>query len=329
MGSPQQPTNEQYAELEKTCQLAELQDADGEVIVQNGQATIEFELPRKGVSLLVLKLDDAPAADNESSATSSTRRVEPVPAALREKFELDLFYQKHLDAAGLPILSSAKVSDAALLEAAYLIDQMLAYREDVRQELIKRRVRFVVMAPTEMTTDVPEQSHMDSEYWDRRARGLGGRISSCGEENLLNLPGDRYRSENILIHEFSHTIHNYGLRRLDPEFNTRLRTLFDAAKEKGLWKDTYAMSNPEEYWAEGVQSYFDSNAPPRRRVHNHVDTREELQDYDPQLFQLIDESFKSPAWRYVRYDTRQQSAALPSASTGAAKSRQALSDSSL
>jgi alpha-glucosidase len=268
------------------------------------------KLPRQGVSLLLVKLN-ATLAATESSSTSGERRVTPVPPELRQKFELDPFYQQYVDAGGLPILSSAKVSTAGLLEAAYLIDQMLANREDVRQEMIKRRVRFVVMAPTEMTTDVPEQSHMDKEYWDRRARGLGGRICSCGEENLLNLPGDRYRNENILIHEFSHTIHNYGLRRLDDGFQKRLTDLFDAAKEKGLWKDTYAATSPGEYWAEAVQSYFDCNAPPRRRVHNDVDTREELKEYDPELFQLIDESFKSPQWRYVRYDKRQTTAALP------------------
>jgi alpha-glucosidase len=231
-------------------------------------------------------------------------KVTEVPAALRESLKLDPFYQKYLDARGLPVLSSARVSDQGLQEAAYLIGQMLANREDVRQAMIRNRVRFVVMAPTEMTTDVPEQRNMTpKEYWDRRARGLGGRITSCGEENLLNLRGDRYRNENILIHEFSHAIHNYGLRTLDPQFNTRLRDTYTKALEKGLWKDTYAATNHSEYWAEGVQSYFDCNAP-RGGVHNDVNTREKLEKYDPDLFRLIDEAFKQPAWRYVRYDRR-------------------------
>jgi alpha-glucosidase len=306
MGSPQEPTSKQYAELEKAGQLAELAAED--VQVNGGTATVKISLPRQAVSLLIFETP-AKAADAEAkSAEAGARKVEPVPAAIREKFELDPFYQKHLDAGGLSILSSRQVSDAGLLEAAHLIDQMLVNREDVRQELIKRRVRFVVMAPTEMTTDVPEQAHMDSEYWDRRARGLGGRICSCGEENLLNLPGDRYSNENILIHEFSHTIHNFGLRRIDSDFNSRLKALYDDAMDKGLWKRTYAATNPEEYWAEGVQSYFDCNASPRRGVHNDVDTREELKEYDPKLFALIDESFKSPAWRYERYDKRNATA---------------------
>ena len=33
----------------------------------------------------------------------------------------------------------AKVSDAGLFEAAYLIDQMLANRDDIRQAMIKQR----------------------------------------------------------------------------------------------------------------------------------------------------------------------------------------------
>ena len=192
---------------------------------------------------------------------------------LRDKLKLDPYYQKHLDLAGLPILSSEKVSDKALIEAAYLIRQMLSERDDVLREMVKNRVRFVIMAPTEMTTDVPEQRNMTpKEYWDRRARGLGGRITSCGEENLLNLKGDRYRNENILIHEFSHAIHRFGLGSLDRKFDGRLRDTHKAALDKGLWKDTYAASNHSEYWAEGVQSYFDCNNPPNRGVHNDVNT---------------------------------------------------------
>jgi alpha-glucosidase len=213
----------------------------------------------------------------------------------------------------LPVLSSANVSDAGLLEAVLLINQMLSRRDDVRQAMIKRRVRFVVMSPDEMTTDVPEQRDMKpKEFWDRRARGLGGRVCSCGEENLLNLDGDRYRTENILIHEFSHTIHNFGLRSLDPTFNERLKRTFDEAVAAGLWKDTYAATNPEEYWAEGVQDYFDCNSTvPRDGVHNHVNTREELQRQDPALFALIDEAFRQNPWRYVRYDQRIESAEKP------------------
>jgi hypothetical protein len=231
-------------------------------------------------------------------------KVMDVPRKLREALTLDPFYTKYAEYKGYPILSSAKVSDEALLEARYLIAQMLADRNDIVRAICKKKCRFVVMAPMEMTTDVPEQRKMKpKEYWDRRARGLGGRITSCGEENLLNLKGDRYHKENILIHEFAHCIHQQGLRAVDPKFDARLRIAYAEAMEKGLWKETYAATNANEYWAEGVQSYFDCNAP-AGGVHNDVNTREKLAKYDPALFALIDEVFKKSKFRYVRYDKR-------------------------
>lgn len=185
--------------------------------------------------------------------------VRPVTDDFRKSLKLDPFYEKVADYKGLPILTSGKVSDAGVAEARYLIGKMLADRDDITKALVKANCRFVIMAPTEMTTDVPEQRHMKNDPktdWDKRARGLGGRITSCGEENLLNLKGDRYARENILIHEFGHCIHQYGLRAVDPKFDGKLRAIYARATDSGLWKDTYAATNAGEYWAEGVQPLF-------------------------------------------------------------------------
>jgi xylan 1,4-beta-xylosidase len=51
MGSPQNPSAEQIATLEKAGQL-ELLTSPEWVTTNNGEATITFELPRQGVSLL-------------------------------------------------------------------------------------------------------------------------------------------------------------------------------------------------------------------------------------------------------------------------------------
>jgi xylan 1,4-beta-xylosidase len=53
MGAPQQPTPEQYAQLEKAGRLASLSAAPA-VRVENGKATISFRLPRQAVSLVEL-----------------------------------------------------------------------------------------------------------------------------------------------------------------------------------------------------------------------------------------------------------------------------------
>ena len=54
MGSPQAPTPEQYAQLEKAGQLTAMQ-GPATVDVANARATVQFTLPRQAVSLLVIE----------------------------------------------------------------------------------------------------------------------------------------------------------------------------------------------------------------------------------------------------------------------------------
>jgi hypothetical protein len=101
-----------------------------------------------------------------------------------------------------------------------------------------------------------------------------------------------------LIHEFAHAIHEMGLAKLDDDFNRRLKETYDRAMADGLWKGKYAATNHHEYWAEGVQSYFGTNRQ-NDHDHNHVDTREELAEYDPALSKLIAEQFGAARWDYL------------------------------
>jgi len=78
---------------------------------------------------------------------------------------------------------------------------------------------------------------------------------------------------------------------------------------KGLWKGKYASNNHYEYWAEGVQSWFNTNRPPDHD-HNHVDNREELKAYDPPLAKLVKEIFGETDWRYKRPSQRASRAHL-------------------
>ena len=230
------------------------------------------------------------------------------PPSIRENFELAPFYQQWIDVEGFPVVASEKVNPHAVTEAAWLIRNMIGHRPDILQALAKNNVRFSIMAYDEMTTRIPEHSDLRPDfYWDRRARGLGATSArpstSCGEENLLNYPGDPYITENILIHEFSHAIHQMGLSTVDPDFDNRLRELYASAMEKGLWKGTYASTNKEEYWAEGAQSWFNANRE-NDSQHNHVSTRELLKDYDPEFATLLTDIFGDTDWRYSLTTTR-------------------------
>jgi hypothetical protein len=260
----------------------------------------ELPVHRRYTTLLLLFVLPIPGASAHLAAekTAPTITVGKPPKNLK----LDPFYEKYADAAGIPIVASRKVPDRALIAAADLVNRMLAKRPDLRRSLAERKVRIAVMGKTEMTTDLPEHRKLKpKDYWDKRARGLGGTpsnpMTSCAEENLLGYEDDRYKGENILIHEFSHTIHQVGMRTLDKGFDARLKKLYDKAMAQGRWIKTYAATNHREYWAEGVQSYFDCNAraEPPNGIHNHVRTREQLRKYDPDLAKLIDEVFdKNP-----------------------------------
>ena len=230
----------------------------------------------------------------------------PVPEQTRTDFKLDPFYAKCVMVGDFPVVSSAKVDDAALAEASGIVKSMLAGREDILTAMAKNKVRLTVMATSERTCDVPEHADLTpKEYWNRRARGLGATKArpsvSCAEENLLCCPGDPYSTESIMVHEFAHAIHEMGVNTIDKTFDRRLKEAYDAALKEGKWKNCYAAENHHEYWAEAVQSWFGTNRE-NDAIHNHVNTRQELKDYDPGVAKLCEEVFRDNTWSYRRAD---------------------------
>mgnify|MGYP003663118402 CR=1 FL=1 len=243
----------------------------------------------------------------KSPAKQHSRRLYKVTSPPKE-MNLDDFYGKYVSASGYPIVSSSRVNDYALKEAAYLVDLMLGKRPDLRRAMIASGSRMIVMAHDEFTTDVPEHSHLTpGDYMDARARGLGGSrtdpVCSVAEENLLGFKGDPYASENILIHEFAHNIHLRGMVNLDPTFDDRLKATYERSMNQNRWTGKYASTNHAEYFAEGVQSWFNNNREPDHD-HNFVNTRTELRDYDPELAALCEEVFGTTELVYTRPETR-------------------------
>jgi alpha-glucosidase len=102
-------------------------------------------------------------------------------------------------------------------------------------------------------------------------------------------------------------VQQYELRvkRLDVEFDEKLKQIYESAMTKGLWKGTAALQNRVEYWSEGVVAYYDAigqEATPSDAPHA-IATREMLKDYDPDLFALVNETMAYDGhvdWRYQR-----------------------------
>ncbi len=233
-------------------------------------------------------------------------QVSPIPVTLKKEFNLSPFYTKHVLIGDFPIVASEKVNDAAMIEAAVIVRGMLEGRGDILSALAKAHIRLAVMATSERTCDIPEHSDLTPKtFWNRRARGLGATLArpavSCAEENVLCSKGDPYSTENILVHEFGHAIHQVGLAEIDPTFDRRLKATYDAAIAAGKWKKCYAAENYAEYWGEAVQSWFGTNRE-NDAQHNHVNTRQELIDYDPGVAKLCAEVFGKNTWQYRRAD---------------------------
>lgn len=229
------------------------------------------------------------------------------------------FYTQRVEVDGFPIVASARVNPYALKEAAHLVGLLIAKRPDILAALVASGARLNLLAWNEFTTDQPEFKRFaenpapgfpglsGQDYWDARARGTGGSETdpycTCGEENLLAYPGDPYAAECILIHEFAHMIHLRGMNNIDPTFDERLRKTYEAAMAKGLWKGAYASVNHHEYFAEGVQTWFDDNRV-NDHDHNHVHRRSQLVEYDPGLAAMCREVFGDTALTYTKPTTR-------------------------
>lgn len=241
------------------------------------------------------RASEAPPPEAASVAESARSRVADELAIYRT------FYAKHIDVQGLPVAAHADVADLALQRTYQIVTGMLAGRPDILAAMVTNQIYLIVIGKNQVYTDMPEyRHHPNPEFQNERVRGTGGNPTSFGEENLLSLPIDRYDDESIAVHEFCHTIDDI-LGRIDPTWQERRMAAYRNAMNKKLYEQTYAASNPAEYWAEIAQAFFDCN---RVNNWNHgpVGNRAQLLAHDPAGFALCQEVFKLAPdrdWRYT------------------------------
>ena len=261
-------------------------ESDGKVLIPqwspDGQRIAFHIRSDTAERLYVGGIDSSGFIEAEPTRTIPPAGTAPVtepPAALG----LDPFYTKHIDA-DLPVVGSSEVSDEALRRAALVFGQIVANRPDIVQVLAQHRVRVAVYAVTEEIVDLPEVAETFPDL-DPGSVGLGPGpgfpVVATSEANLLC---DGYSS--VTVHEGGHAV-DYALSLLgDDAFQNRLDAAYDKAMAQGLWEGSYATTNAAEYWAEGVLWFM--NASDERDIpHPGVNTRDELQDYDPVLHELV------------------------------------------
>lgn len=248
-------------------------------------------------------VEPPPPDENGPFACPTVKPTAP-PAALK----LDPFYKKYVDAGGLPLVGSDKVPDTAFAQAYYVIANMLRGKPCIRKALQNSGVLFGIMAESEVTTNMPEYSDLNKAFpnvdWDKRGRGFGATLvrplTTGAVENLLQKRADPWFGELIFLHEFAHTFFEFGIESLEggAKHRSTLQSLYSDARSAGKWDKTYAATNANEYWAETVQSWFNNNlsADPPNGIHNNIDTRTELESYDPKMAQYIAQFFDPQPW---------------------------------
>src|SRR5438105_1727582 len=195
---------------------------------------------------ILVALSNAASAEERQAVTAPP---ESFFAMVRERDReaARQFYKKYLDVKGLPVAAAAEVDDQALVRTQDIVSHMLAGRPDIVAAMGSSGMYLIIIGKDQIYTDMPEyRNHHNPAYQNERVRGTGGRPTSFGDENLLSLPLDRYDDESIAVHEFCHTIDG-ALRGLDPTWSERRNAVFENARRKGRYQNTYAASNAGEY----------------------------------------------------------------------------------
>ncbi|MFT5468311.1 MAG: sialate O-acetylesterase [Verrucomicrobiales bacterium] len=323
--------------------------------------------------------DDWPMTPHQSTG-AYVRGGEPVVSAITdaqaEEYDLDTsFFKKGVLVQGILIATSDRISDFAILESAYLFDQIMrSIDQEVADRIRSQNVLCILVGHDEMTSDVPQfatdKTGKELDFYNWRQRGFltrvdGRRVVLFAEEDVLEYEGGM-QIESILIHEFGHVIDGAGFSE---DQKKRLTEAFNRAKFRGLWNDgraaqrfrrvtsakpvsllgaltesfpgqpkelhrmcldsgdilvngiavdseatvtkddnvlivfggekkCYASRNQAEYWAEGVQCWYNTNRT-MDHDHNHIQTRAGLKAYDPDLAALCEEVLGDHEWRFV------------------------------
>ena len=229
--------------------------------------------------------------------------------------ELLAYYTKYIDAGGVAIVGNRYVEDGQFYTAREIVLLMTSKHPELREQLTFRKeysFRVVIV-----NTDEPVDSEFNSEYgisigantiperpnhWKRGFCAYNLCMASVAWDAVYppNRDGEIDMLLVTFLHEFAHALH-YAIEELDPTFNDRLQAAYEHAKEphnpgeppNSIWNNgsdpddesfnrAYALTNPQEYWADTVASWFYD--PP-----SFTDSVYKIFEYDALILPLVEE----------------------------------------
>ena len=201
---------------------------------------------------------------------------------------------KRTNTAGIYIYASERVKTETIELCSSYVDEMLSnktYGQKIADGITYNGGGLSIIAEGEHAYMQP---HLRSYYsnFGLYVEGFGGGIAQTTEINVLRIKSrTRYKNEFILGHEFGHTIEMTGIRFGLPKLYDEVGEIYEKVIKAGLWANSYAGSNRNEYFAtlantwfsimsESVKGNWDGTRGP-------VNTREELYRYDIDGYNLM------------------------------------------
>ena len=200
------------------------------------------------------------ALPNHMLDQQSCASVTSIPRHVVQKYSIDTrWYGKFTQAYGMPITASSSVDDRALMRMCYIVRWLYASHRSVRRAAHANFGRFIIIGKSQRTTEMPEYRGMDT-YYDERARGFGGHVTSTSEENLLYLQKNKWRGMDMAAHEVAHNLHLTGMEQGLPAVFRMVSGAYSSAMAAGKYYlgsySMYARTDYREYWAEALDSYI-------------------------------------------------------------------------
>lgn len=268
--------------------------------------TVYQKESRRTTLSLAKSIDSRMAGSLQVRVIREVTDMEDHPADYEKSYDVvnEPYYTSSLKTkTGITVRAGNTVAESSLRLATEIIDLMLCKIPQVAAKMIELHADVGIYGLKENAYDIPEH-RMGYLLATRPVEGYGGvksnPISTISEANLIRLRSGRhatmYPNEMILVHEFGHAIHLIGIDYLeDKTLSSRIKECYRHAKSKGLWPDTYAISNHEEYFAtmgtiwfnvmqEGAGGKWDG-------IRGPVNTREELRIYDPDACRLMSDLY--------------------------------------
>ncbi|MEU8664872.1 hypothetical protein AB0C31_50635, partial [Actinoplanes philippinensis] len=102
-------------------------------------------------------------------------------------------------------------------------------------------------------------------------------------------------TESGFVDGFGHTLHRMALRHIAPAVSEELAGARRAAQRLGRWLNTRGAGDIDDYFAHGLQVYFDvAGRGPigGDGVRNHIEGRNALRAYDRPLHRVLDRLYQ-------------------------------------